>query len=79
MPSPRRQLLCAVIASVLSGIGFAADPPAASDAGVWNAAFRYRFEGPNPPLRAGWVFPLSCRTGSGIHAFGVMDCGSSPQ
>ena len=87
MPSPRCLLLCAVIASVFSATGFAADPPPLSDAGVWNAAFRYRFEGVaddafardadahTARLRLGWRQPLASGFSVFVEGEGVAELG----
>ncbi len=90
MPSKSRQLFCAVAAALISGYGFAADPPApsnASDVGVWNAAFRYRFEGVTDDafgrdadantarLRLGWRQPLASGFSIFVEGEGVVELG----
>ena len=98
MFSTRRQLLCVVITALLSGHVFAADPPAvsdalpaqsnkASDAGVWNAAFRYRYEGVSDDafardadastarLRLGWRQPLASGFSIFVEGEGVAELG----
>ena len=88
MPCNRHQLLCAAIAALLSGTSFAADPPPASDAGVWNAAFRYRFEGVTDDafardadantarLRLGWRQPLASGFSVFVEGEGVAELGN---
>lgn len=71
MLSTRRQLLCVLITALLSAHSFATNAPVANTEGVWNAAFRYRYEGVSDDafardadantarLRLGWRQPLA--------------------